>query len=79
MLAIELVLAQKPKLLLLDEPTAALSAELAKEILNIIYRCTSSTGAAALLVEQNAQAALKIADHALRLNQGTITNDKHSP
>lgn len=76
MLAIEMVLTQKPQLLLLDEPTAALSGELAKEILTSIRHCTQSTGAAALLIEQNAEAALATADRTLQLNLGNINPHK---
>lgn len=73
MLAIELVLAQKPDLLLLDEPTAALSAELATEILSAIRRCTISTGVAALLVEQTAPTAISYSDRTLHLAFGIQT------
>ena len=77
MLAIEMVLVQKPKLFLLDEPTAALSVEFGTEILSYIRRCTTSTGAAALLVEQNAITALAKSDRTLHLTTGKFNNSEH--
>ena len=74
MLAIEMILVQKPDLLLLDEPTAALSTELASEILSSIRRCTTSSGAAALLVEQNATSALAMSDRTFHLITGRFNN-----
>ncbi len=72
MLAIEMVLAQKPDFLLLDEPTASLSAELASQILSSIRRCTTSAGLAAILVEQNENSAHGFSDRTLRLTTGTF-------
>jgi len=74
MLAIEMVLVQKPNLLLLDEPTAALSAELGAEILFSIRRCTKETGASALLVEQNETAAAAASERAFHLASGMFTD-----
>lgn len=72
MLALEIVLGQKPDLLLLDEPTAALSAELGAEILSGIRRYAEATGAAALLVEQNAAAAMENSCTTIQLIAGTL-------
>jgi ABC-type branched-subunit amino acid transport system ATPase component len=74
MLAIEMVLSQKPDLLLLDEPTAALSADLRSEILSSIRHCTASERVAVLLVEQNATSALAKSDRILHLTAGTLNN-----
>jgi ABC-type branched-subunit amino acid transport system ATPase component len=72
MLAIELVLVQKPQLLLLDEPTSSLSAELGAKILSSIRRSIKATGASALLVEQNGASAASASDRTLHLSSGLL-------
>jgi branched-chain amino acid transport system ATP-binding protein len=72
MLAIARALMSRPKLLLLDEPSLGLAPAIVKEIFNII-RNLQTTGMTILLVEQNANLALKIADRAYILEAGTIT------
>jgi branched-chain amino acid transport system ATP-binding protein len=62
MLAIARVLMAKPSLLILDEPTSNLSAELAKKVLREHVRRLADSGATVLLVEQKAFEALEIAD-----------------
>ncbi|MDD2459059.1 MAG: ABC transporter ATP-binding protein [Eubacteriales bacterium] len=71
MLAIGRALMSKPKLLLMDEPSMGLSPILVQEIFKII-RDVRDTGTTVLLVEQNAQEALKIADRAYVLETGTV-------
>jgi len=71
MLAISRALMQKPKVLLLDEPSMGLAPLLVKEIFNIIKEINDE-GTTILLVEQNAMQALKIADKAYVLETGTI-------
>ena len=61
-----------PKLLLLDEPSMGLAPLLVKEIFNIIKEINAS-GTTVLLVEQNANMALSIADKAYVLETGRIT------
>jgi len=51
MLAIEMVLSQRPDLLLLDEPTAALNAELAIDTVRLLIRYAATTDASAIFVE----------------------------
>ncbi len=75
MLAIEMVLAQKPKLLLLDEPTAALSRGPASTILDVIRGFTETFSATVLLVEQNANEARAISHRVLQLDQGTLKRE----
>ena len=62
----------KPKILLLDEPSMGLSPLLVKEIFKII-RDINRQGVTVLLVEQNANMALKVADYAYVLETGTLT------
>ena len=62
----------KPKLLLLDEPSMGLSPILVNEIFNIIKEINEE-GVTVLLVEQNANKALSIANRAYVLETGNIT------
>ena len=72
MLAMGRALMSRPKLLLLDEPSMGLAPLLVKEIFNIIKEINAS-GTTILLVEQNANMALSIADKAYVLETGRIT------
>jgi ABC-type branched-subunit amino acid transport system ATPase component len=72
MLAIEMVLAQEPALALLDEPTGALSHDLSIEILDHLARYVQQRDCGALIVEQNVEAARKVCDRQLTLNEGRI-------
>lgn len=71
MLAVGRALMSKPRLLMLDEPSLGLAPLVTKEIYQIIVRLRQ-TGVAILLVEQNARAALQVADHAYVLELGTV-------
>lgn len=71
MLAIGRALMADPKLLLLDEPSMGLAPLFVEEIFAIISRLKSE-GRTILLVEQNAQAALEVSDHAYVLENGAI-------
>nr|WP_293150243.1 MULTISPECIES: ABC transporter ATP-binding protein [unclassified Microcoleus] len=72
MLAIARALMSRPKLLLLDEPSLGLAPAIVKEIFGIIQNLRS-TGVTILLVEQNANLALQIADRAYVLEAGNMT------
>ena len=72
MLAVARALMGQPKLLMLDEPSLGLAPRVVKEIFNIIDRLRES-GVSILLVEQNARAALAVADHAYVLETGDIS------
>ena len=72
MLAIGRALMAKPKLLLLDEPSMGLAPNLVDHVLAVI-RALKDEGLTILLVEQNAAAALAIADRAYVLETGRIT------
>ena len=71
MLAMGRALMSRPRLLLLDEPSMGLAPLLVKEIFNIIKEINES-GTTVLLVEQNANMALSIADKAHVLETGRI-------
>jgi branched-chain amino acid transport system ATP-binding protein len=72
MLAIGRALMAKPRLLLLDEPSLGLAPLLVEQILQIIEGLKRD-GLTILLIEQNARAALAIADRAYVLETGRIT------
>jgi len=70
MLAIGRALMVAPRLLLLDEPSLGLSPLLAAEILTRVSEIRRDAGTTVLLVEQNARAALSIADYAYVMENG---------
>jgi branched-chain amino acid transport system ATP-binding protein len=72
MLAVARGLMSNPKLLMLDEPSLGLAPLVSKMIFDIILEINKS-GATILLIEQNAHAALEIADYAYVLETGIIT------
>ena len=72
MLAVGRALMARPRLLLLDEPSMGLAPILVEQILQNISRLKRD-GLTILLVEQNAHAALAIADRAYVLETGRIT------
>ena len=71
MLAIGRTLMSRPKLVLMDEPSMGLAPLLVGEIFNIIKEINAA-GTTILLVEQNAQMALSIADRAYVLETGRV-------
>lgn len=73
-LAIARALMARPKLLLLDEPSMGLAPRLVKQIFAIIRRL-QETGTTILLIEQNARAALKVADRGYVMETGSISLD----
>jgi branched-chain amino acid transport system ATP-binding protein len=72
MLAISRALMAAPDLILLDEPSLGLSPKLTKEIFEIIVRINRERGTTLLLVEQNANMALNVADYGYVLENGRI-------
>jgi len=72
MLAISRALMAAPDLMLLDEPSLGLSPKLTREIFEIVVRINRERGTTMLLVEQNANMALNVADHGYVLESGRI-------
>ena len=74
MLALGRALMSRPKLIMMDEPSLGLAPLVIKDIFNIIRRINES-GTTVLLVEQNANMALKVAHHAYVLETGRIKTE----
>jgi branched-chain amino acid transport system ATP-binding protein len=71
MLAVGRALMSRPKLLMLDEPSLGLAPLIVREIFRIIDQLRAQ-GTSILLIEQNARAALEVADHGYVLETGSI-------
>ena len=71
MLAVGRAMMARPRLLLLDEPSLGLAPLIVDEIFRVVSDIRRS-GATVLLIEQNARAALALADHAYLLETGTV-------
>jgi branched-chain amino acid transport system ATP-binding protein len=72
MLAIARALMNEPKMLVLDEPSLGLAPKIVKEVFEILIRLNKEEDVTILLVEQNAGAALKIANRGYVMENGRI-------
>jgi branched-chain amino acid transport system ATP-binding protein len=72
MLAVGRALMSRPKLIMMDEPSLGLAPLIVKDIFNII-KTINGEGITVLLIEQNANMALKIADIGYVMETGVIT------
>jgi branched-chain amino acid transport system ATP-binding protein len=72
MLAVGRALMAKPRLLMLDEPSLGLAPRIVREVFRIVARLREM-GVSILLIEQNARAALQVADYAYVLETGAVT------
>ncbi len=70
MLAIGRALMSRPKLILLDEPSFGLAPLIVKGIFETLRKITAGSGVSVLLVEQNVNLALSLADHACLIESG---------
>ncbi|GAB4529271.1 MAG: ABC transporter ATP-binding protein [Anaerolineae bacterium] len=75
MLVIGRALMGHPKLIMLDEPSLGLAPMLVKEIFRIVREINEKEGVSVLLVEQNARAALELADYGYVMENGRIVLD----
>jgi len=71
-LALARALMPRPRLLLLDEPSAGLSPKVLMEVFDAIREVRRKEGVTILMVEQNAMEALRISDRAYMLSMGTV-------
>ncbi len=78
MLAIGRALTLNPKVLLLDEPTEGLAPIIVEELLKALGAITRAGGICSIIVEQNAQKILDLADRVLILERGGIVHDAPS-
>lgn len=78
MLAVGRALVLNPKLLLLDEPLEGLAPIIVDELLAALRRIISEERLSAILVEQNAQKVLSVADRAAILERGAIVHEAES-
>ena len=78
MLAIGRALTLNPKVLLLDEPTEGLAPIIVEELLRALGTITRAGGICCIIVEQNAQKILGLADRVVILERGTIVHDASS-
>jgi len=72
MLAIARALMSEPKMLVLDEPSLGLAPKIVKEVFEILVRLNKENDVTILLVEQNAGAALRIANRGYVMENGKI-------
>jgi branched-chain amino acid transport system ATP-binding protein len=72
MLAIARALMMEPRLLVLDEPSFGLAPRVVEDIFKIVARIRKEERVSVLLVEQNANLALELADHAYLLETGYV-------
>ena len=73
MLAVARGLMSQPKIMMLDEPSLGLAPIVVQEIFDIIQKINKESGMTILLIEQNANMALKVADRAYVMETGRIT------
>jgi branched-chain amino acid transport system ATP-binding protein len=76
MLVIGRALMSRPRLLLLDEPSLGLAPIVAARIMGLLLELRERTGLTVLLVEQNAKAALSVADRGIVLSLGRVVADE---
>ena len=78
MLAVGRALVLNPQVLLLDEPTEGLAPIIVDELLAALGKITRAGGICSIIVEQNAQKILGLADRVVILERGAIVHDAAS-
>jgi branched-chain amino acid transport system ATP-binding protein len=78
-LAVGMILVRKPRLLLLDEPTAGLAPKSAQDMLERVRDVNRKWGISILMVEQNVSEALRVVQSAIVLANGTVVMDTDHP
>jgi len=76
-LALGMVLINRPKLLLLDEPSAGLSPSLVKNTLSLVQQFNQKYETTVILVEQNVREALQVSRRAFLLKNGQVVSEEH--
>ena len=76
-LALGMVLINRPKVLLLDEPSAGLSPALVKATLSLVQQVNAKYGTTVILVEQNVREALQVSRRAFLLKNGQVVSEEH--
>jgi len=77
-LALAMVLMQKPKFLILDEPSAGLSPANVKSLYNALYKIKDNEVKSILIIEQNVNAAIEFSNRVVLLQEGKITKQELS-
>jgi ABC-type branched-subunit amino acid transport system ATPase component len=72
MLSVAREMMTEPQLLLVDEPTAGLAPNLVEQVYDLLLTAKQASGVAIVLVEQNVEQALPLADHLYLLNLGQV-------
>jgi branched-chain amino acid transport system ATP-binding protein len=75
MLAVAMALMTRPKVVLLDEPTAGLAPNLAEEVLAGLARINRETGTGIVIVEQNVMTALRMTERSIIMRGGRVAFD----
>jgi branched-chain amino acid transport system ATP-binding protein len=79
MLVIARALVARPRVLLLDEPSLGLAPRVMTQVMDMVVRLSRENGITIVLVEQNARAALAIADRGVVLNLGRVVAEADAP
>jgi len=77
-LALAMVLMQKPKFLILDEPSAGLSPANVKSLYVTLYKIKENEVKSILIIEQNVNSAIEFSDRVVLLEEGKITREESS-
>lgn len=78
-LALCMVMAQRPRVLLLDEPSAGLAPNVAQAMLTVIRKASTEQSLTVVMVEQRIRKALLVADRAVVLSNGRVVDETSSP